>query len=100
MPVDVAAEVGAPVLLLHGARDDETPLDQAELMRDALVKAGKVVELAVYPGAFHRFDRGPGSGVQRERSREGYTYRLDDGAREDAWNRTLAWFRKYLASAP
>lgn len=101
MPVDVAAQVGAPVLLLHGARDDETPLRQAEVMRDALVKAGKVVELVIYPDAYHRFDRVPAAGMMRgEVSREGFTYRLDSKAKEDAWNRTLAWFRKYLATAP
>jgi carboxymethylenebutenolidase len=96
MPVDVAAQVGAPVLLLHGAQDDETPLSQAESMRDALVKAGKVVELVVYPQATHAFDRGFGRGLT-DRTREGYTYRLDQYAKQDAWNRTLAWFRKYLA---
>jgi len=97
MPVDVAAEVGAPVLLLHGEWDDETPLSQAESMRDVLLKAGKVVELVVYPKAYHRFDRGPAPGMWRDRTREGYTYRLDERARQDAWNRTLSWFRKYLA---
>lgn len=100
MPVDVAAEVGAPVLLLHGARDDETPLSQAEAMRDALMKAGKVVELVVYPDAYHRFDRGPAPGMRGETSREGYTYRLDSKAKDDAWNKTLGWFRKYLISGP
>lgn len=101
MPVDVAAQVGAPVLLLHGARDDETPLSQAESMRDALLKAGQVVELVVYPDASHRFDRGPAAGMMRgDVSREGFTYRLDSKAKEDAWNRTVAWFRKYLTGAP
>ncbi len=100
MPVDVAAEVGAPVLLLHGEWDDETPLSQAEAMRDALLKAGKVVELVVYPKAYHRFDRGPASGTASGRTREGYTYRLDEKAKQDAWTRTLAWFRKYLPAVP
>ena len=100
MPVDVAAEVGAPVLLLHGEWDDETPLSQAEAMRDALLKAGKVVELVVYPKAYHRFDRGPVSGTTSGRTRERYTYRLDEKAKQDAWTRTLAWFRKYLPAVP
>lgn len=97
MPVDVAAQVGAPVLLLHGEWDDETPLSQAESMRDALLNAGKVVELVVYPRAYHRFDRGP---RRIERTREGYTYLLDEEAKQDAWNRTVSWFRKYLSTAP
>lgn len=96
MPVDVAADVAAPVLLLHGEWDDETPLDQAEAMRDALRKAGKTVELVVYPKSYHRFDRGPAPRMRGDRSAGGYTYRLNDSARQDAWNRTLAWCRKYL----
>jgi dienelactone hydrolase len=100
MPVDVAGQVGAPVLLLHGEHDDETPLSQAESMRDAFLKAGKVVELVVYPGAYHRFDRGPAPGMRGDRSREGYTYRLDAKVKEDAWNRTVSWFRKHLTGTP
>lgn len=100
MPVDKAAQVGAPVLLLHGDSDDETPLNQAESMRDALQKGGKVVELVVYRGAYHRFDRGMASGGRCGRSREGYYYCVDAGASLDAWNRTLAWFRKYLTATP
>ncbi len=100
MPVDVAAEVGAPVLLLHGEWDDETPLSQAEAMREALLKAGKVVELVVYPKAYHRFERGPVASTSGGRIREGYTYRLDEKAKQDAWTRTLAWFRKYLTALP
>lgn len=100
MPVDVAAEVSAPVLLLHGEWDDETPLSQAEAMRDALLKARKVVELVVYPKGYHRFDRGPASRTVSERTREGYTYRLDEKAKQDAWTRTLAWFRKSLPAVP
>lgn len=97
MPVDVAVEVRAPVLLLHGTEDDETPLDQAESMRDALVKAGKTVELVVYPGATHSFDRGhPAGGCGR--TDRGFYYCLDPKARDDAWNRTLSWFKKYLAA--
>lgn len=100
MPVDVAANVNAPVLLLHGEYDDETPINQAYAMRDALLKAGKTVELVVYSKAYHRFERGPVSGMRGSRSRDGYTYVLDQKAKEDAWNRTLAWFRKYLVSGP
>jgi carboxymethylenebutenolidase len=98
MPVDVAADVQAPVLLFHGTQDDETPLNQAESMRDALQKAGKVFELVVYPGATHSFDRGfRGKCGMTPR---GFNYCIDPKAKQDAWNRTLAWFRKYLATTP
>jgi hypothetical protein len=33
-------------------------------------------------------------------TREGFIYRLDEKASEDAWNRTLAWFKKYLTAVP
>lgn len=98
MPVDIADEIQAPVLLLHGEWDDETPIPQASSMRDALRNAGKTVELVVYPKAYHRFDRGPGRRMRGDRSAEGYMYKLDETARQDAWARTLAWFRKYLVT--
>lgn len=100
MPVDVAEKIQAPVLLLHGEWDDETPLNQAESMRDALKKGGKVHELVVYPRAYHNFDRG-WQGIRPDgRGPEGYTYIRDPKAKEDAWKRTLAWFKKYLTPAP
>jgi carboxymethylenebutenolidase len=98
MPVDVAPGVQAPVRLLHGTKDDETPLNQAESMRDALLKAGKVVEFVVYPGATHAFDRGFRGRCGT--APHGFYYCLDPKAKQDAWIRTLAWFRKYLSTTP
>lgn len=95
MPVDRVVSINAPVLLLHGDYDDEAPINQAYVMRDALIKAGKTVELVVYPKAYHRFDRGHPRWACG-RSTEGYYYCLDAKAKEDAWNQTLSWFRKYL----
>ncbi len=85
-----AAQMGASVLLLHGEADNETRFVQATEYRDALVAAGKTVELVAYPGAHHRFERGPtdmmaGADVDRR----GNIYRLDKAARDDAWRRTL-----------
>ncbi len=85
MLVDVAAELGAPVLL-HGEWDEETPLRQAESMRDAFLKAGEVVELVGYSKAYHHFGRGPASRTRSERTRKGFTSRLDEKAKQDAWN--------------
>jgi dienelactone hydrolase len=98
VPIDVAAEVGAAALLLHGEADDEVPLSDAKAMEAALKSAGKVVELVVYPGAYHRFDRGPIAGARGERSPHGYTYRKDDAAAKDAFKRTVGWLRRYLGS--
>lgn len=95
-PVKLAGKVDAPVLILHGEADDETRIDQAADFEKALKAAGKKVKLVVYPGAFHRFDRGPTEGSQSERSRDGHTYRLDAKARDGAWRQTLAWLKEHL----
>jgi len=95
-PVKLAGKVAAPVLILHGDADDETRIDQATDFEKALKAAGKKVKLVVYPGAYHRFDRGPIEGSQSERSPAGHVYRLDEKARDDAWKQTLAWLREHL----
>jgi carboxymethylenebutenolidase len=97
LPIDVAAEVKAPMLMLHGAADDEIPLAVARDMAAALKAAGKRMELVVYPGAYHRFDRGPVR-AGREVARTGYIYRYDAAATRDAWQRTLAWLKQNLGS--
>lgn len=93
-----AAKVNAAVLLLHGSADNETPVAHATEYRDALAAAGRTFEFVAYPGAFHRFDRGPPdvmSGAEIDR-RTGYVYRLDAAAREDAWRRTLQWLDRHM----
>jgi carboxymethylenebutenolidase len=98
MPARNADRINAAVLLLHGTSDNETPLSQAADFRDALAAAKKTFEMVAYPGAFHRFDRGPsdvmgGSEVDR---RNGYVYRLDAAARDDSWRRSLEWLDRNL----
>lgn len=44
-----------PVLLLHGEADREIPASQAQSLHDRLAAAGETVQLAVLPGAGHRF---------------------------------------------
>jgi acetyl esterase/lipase len=61
-------------------------------MAAALREAGKMVELVEYKGAHHRFDRGPARGV----SRSEYTYRRDDRAAGDAFERTVRWLKEHL----
>lgn len=96
IPIDAAPEISAAALLLHGDRDDEIPVQDAIETRDAMKAAGKTVELVIYPGAYHRFDRGDnGSGAKR-----GFTYKEDPAAASDAFKRTLAWFDKHLSSPP
>jgi len=97
-PIDVVAQVGAPVLMLHGTDDNEVPLEIARDMVAALTAAGKTAELVVYPGAYHRFDRGPTDRMKGDTSREGYVYRYDDAATKDAWRRTVDFLRANLGS--
>jgi dienelactone hydrolase len=96
VPLMVAGQVNAAVLLLHGDADDEVPISSAREMKAALEGAGKKVELVEYKGAYHRFDRGPDDRMRGERTREGYTYRKDEAAAKDAFSRTIAWLKEYL----
>lgn len=94
--VDSAGDISAPVLLLHGTADDETRIDQAISMKAALENAGKKVELVTYQGAYHRFDRGRNDRMKSDKTPDGYTYKLDAKARDDAWKRTLTFLREKL----
>jgi dipeptidyl aminopeptidase/acylaminoacyl peptidase len=58
-PLSRAHQVQGPMLLAHGARDVRVKLDQSQRMADALTKAGKPVELVVYPKAGHGLYRWP-----------------------------------------
>lgn len=54
-PVHVAAQIQAPVLLIHGDRDTEVPTEQSVRMRDALQNANRSVELLIISGGDHGF---------------------------------------------
>jgi dienelactone hydrolase len=96
VPMQVASDINASVLLLHGDADDEIPVSSAREMKAALEKAGKKITLVEYKGAFHRFDRGPHPQMRGDRSREGYTYRKDEKAARDAFARTVQWLKEHL----
>ena len=96
----VADQVNAAVLLLHGDADNEIPIASAREMRSALEAVGKKVELVVYPGAHHRFDRGPNQRMRRDTTPDGYIYRKSEAAAKDAFDRTVAWLKTYLRAAP
>ena len=57
-PLAHAAEVDIPVLLIHGRDDTVVPLEQSQLMAEALQRAGKPAELVVQKGADHWLSRG------------------------------------------
>ena len=86
-PLDLAAELKAPVLGLYGGKDTGIPLTTVEDMKKALAEQGakgnaaaKASEFVVYPDAPHAFhaDYRP-------------SYRKD--AAEDGFKRALAWFK-------
>lgn len=81
-PVDVAAELKAPVLGLYAGEDQGIPVSSVETMRAALAAAGNPThsEIIVYPGAAHGFHAD-------------YRASYDAEAAADGWARLLAWFR-------
>jgi carboxymethylenebutenolidase len=83
-PVDVAAELKAPVLGLYGEADQGIPLEHVERMRAALRQAGKAGDIIVYPAAPHGFHADYRPSYRKE-------------AAEDGWKRMLAWFRQHGA---
>jgi carboxymethylenebutenolidase len=84
-PVDIAADLKAPVIGFYGGKDQGIPLDTVEKMRAALKAAGKTAsEIIVYPDAGHGFNAD---------YRPGYS-KVDA---EDAWRRLLAHFKKHGA---
>jgi carboxymethylenebutenolidase len=83
-PVDVVADLKAPVLGLYGEADTGIPLDSVEKLRAAAKAARKPAEIVVYPDAPHGFnaDYRP-------------TYRAEPAT--DGWKRMLAWFKEHGA---
>lgn len=81
-PVNVAADLNAPVLGLYGGKDQGIPLDTVEQMRSALDQAQVDTKIIVYPEAPHAFfaDYRP-------------SYREEDA--QDAWQKMLAWFKQH-----
>jgi carboxymethylenebutenolidase len=80
--LELAPEMKAPVLGLYGGKDQGIPVEQVEQMRAALKAEGKTAEIIVYPDAGHAFNAD-------------YRPSYNEAAAKDAWDRMLAWFRKY-----
>lgn len=80
---DFAASKDAAVLALYGALDTRVTSSEAAA-KAALDRAGMVNDIVIEPNADHAFfnDTGP---------------RYNAAAAEDAWQRVLEWFGRYLA---
>lgn len=63
-PLSQAAEIAAPVLLLHGERDTRVPTEQSQLLAAALLSGGRRAELVLVPGAQHGFTTAEDASVQ------------------------------------
>ena len=81
-PVDVAAELKAPVLGLYGGADPSIPAETIAAMRTALAAAGKAGEIVVYPEAPHGFNADYRPSYRQEPA-------------EDGWRRLLDWFKRH-----
>lgn len=81
-PVDVAADLKAPVLGLYGGADQGIPGATIDRMKEACRAAGKTCEFVVYPDAPHAFhaDYRP-------------SYRAEPA--QDGWRRLQDWFRQH-----
>lgn len=54
-PVNLADQIVAPVMLVHGGLDKSTPPENADMMRAALIKAGRPPEWFYAPNEGHGF---------------------------------------------
>ncbi|HEX7006974.1 MAG TPA: dienelactone hydrolase family protein [Alphaproteobacteria bacterium] len=81
-PLELAAQLHAPVLGLYGGADQGIPVETVERMRDAARAAGKKVEIIVYPEAGHAFHAD-------------YRPSYREEAAKDGWKKALAWFREH-----
>jgi carboxymethylenebutenolidase len=79
-PIDLAAELKAPVLGLYGGADQGIPVETVDRMRQACKAAGKECEFVVYPDTPHAFNADYRPSYRPEAARDG-------------WARTLAWFK-------
>jgi dipeptidyl aminopeptidase/acylaminoacyl peptidase len=75
-PVARIDRLERPLLVLHGTADVNVPFLESVLLVDALLKKGKQVDFAMYPGEFHYFHR--------------------EHVLRDAWTRVASFFDRNL----
>ena len=82
-PADRLAGVRCPVLALYAGADGFVPISSASVLSEVLEKNGVPYEAHIYGGAPHAFFNDTREAYRKE-------------AAEDAWQRTLAFFRRHL----
>jgi carboxymethylenebutenolidase len=85
LALEEVEQVTAPVLGIYGAEDQGIPVEDVRTMEQALAQAGVAHEIHVYEGAPHAFFNDTRA-----------SYRPQPA--QDAWQRTLDWFRAHLAA--
>jgi carboxymethylenebutenolidase len=80
--VEDLPKIRAAVLAVYGGQDTRIT-STAPSIEQAMKDHGKVFEKVIYPDAGHAFFNNTGA-------------RYNEPAAQDAWKRTLAWFKKYL----
>jgi carboxymethylenebutenolidase len=81
-PIDFVGALRAPVIGFYGGKDTGIPQESVVKMRGALKVVGDPSELNVYPEAQHGFNAD-------------YRPSYNQAAAQDAWQKQLAWFKKY-----
>jgi len=81
-PIDLAADLKAPVLGLYGAADTGIPVESVERMRAACKAANKTCEIVIYPDTPHGFNADYRPSYRAEQAKEG-------------WAKMLAWFKDH-----
>lgn len=77
-------QLQAPVLGFYAERDDFTKIEQVEQLQKDMQKRGKHIEAHIYPNTHHAFFNDTRPEVYNKE------------AAEDAWRRTVEFFRKNL----
>ncbi|CAO4134195.1 dienelactone hydrolase family protein [Methylorubrum extorquens] len=81
-PVDLAADLKAPVLGLYGGADQGIPVATIDRMKEACRAAGKTCDFVVYPEAGHAFHAD-------------YRPSYCAESAQDGWKRLQDWFRQH-----
>lgn len=82
-PIDVVPRVNCPILGIFGGSDPEIPVAEVHALRDTMISYRKSFEIKIYPNAPSAFFNETSA-----------SYRADMA--QDAWNRALSFFWKYL----
>ena len=82
-PFDRTKDIRCPLMGNFGAEDQNPTVDEVGQIEAALKQHGKTYDFKIHPGAGHGFNCD---------ARASY----NQAAAEDAWARTLGWFRQHL----